>query len=220
MLIWTEWPIKSEIRDIVFQPGELRVLVPSLDVSDQIATTGSGYPLAFQDARKVTLEWKPIIRKGDPSQIKLSFIGNNATLIDNDRVNGETPENLPIFENLFHVFTVNAEARVELSGINEVPAGISGKVLPQDKDIEFIWEIVPNDDGLYKGIAWLYLRYFPILGGDYIEQAVSAQSFEIKVVSFLGLNSNYLRVIGVLGIIIGIYYQKNVLMSSLRELTG
>ena len=209
LMIWTEWPIKSETKEIVFQPGELQVLVPSLDGSDQEATAGSlGYPLAFQDARKVTLEWIPIIRKGDHSQITLSFTGNNIPSLEKDIDNAKTPANLPPFENLYQVYTVNTEARIELSGLKEEPAGISGQVLPEAHDLEFHWEIIPNDVGLYEGIAWLYLRFFPILEGDLIEQAVSAQSFEIKVVSFLGINSNYWRVISVLGIIISIFIQK------------
>jgi len=223
LLLWIEWPIKSETRNIIFQSGELQVQEISLNEPDRKNNESSlGIPLAFQDVRKVTLEWTPIIRKGDQSQIKLSFIGNNEHLVEND--NTKTPANLTNFENLYNVFTVNAEARIELFGINKKPEGISGHVLPEDQDLEFIWEIIPNDDGLYNGIAWLYLQYFPILEGDFIEQAVSAQSFEIKVVSFLGLNSNYWRVISVLGIIIGIYIQKNriigYIMRSYKAITN
>ena len=206
LLLWAQWPIKSETRDIIFRSGELQIQAPSLDGAVRNTIEGSlGVPLAFQDARKVTLEWTPVIRKGDHSQIIISFSGDNASLIEDDNVN--SPENLPRFENLYHVYTVNAEARVELSGINEKPDGIAGIVLPEGQNIEFIWEIIPNDDGLFNGIAWLYLQFFPIKEGVFVEQAISAQSFEVKVISFLGLNSNYWRVISVLGIIIGIYIQ-------------
>ena len=76
-------------------------------------------------------------------------------------------------------------------------------------ELNYFHELHANDDdGLFDGIAWLYLQYFPIVGGDFIEKAVSAQSFEIQVVSILGLNCNYWRVISVLGIIIGVYIQK------------
>lgn len=218
LLIWTVWPIKSETREIVFQPGELQVLVPSLEVTGQKATTGNlDSPLAFQDVRKVTLEWTPIIRKGDTSQIKLSFTGSNAS---NDSAFDQTQKNLSNFENLYHLYSVNAEARIELPGINEEPAGISGKVLPEDRDLEFIWKIIPSGEGLYKGTTWLYLRFFPKMEGDFIDQAVSAQSFEIKVVSFLGLNSNIWRVISVLGIIIGIYIQKKRIIWYIAKANG
>ena len=209
LLIWTEWPIKSESRNIVFQPGELRILIPSYDESGKNVNGGSSTEsLVFPDTRKITLEWTPIIRVGDNSKVTLSFARNNNLLTYNLRKRVEDPTILHSFVNLYDFYTVNSEARIELSGFEVKPVGISGQVLPEDHDNVFSWKIYPDKDGSYEGVAWLYLRLFPILDGNLIEQAVSAQSFDIKVVSILGLNSNYWRVIGVLGIIIGIYYQK------------
>jgi hypothetical protein len=168
----------------------------------------SDQTLVFRDARMVSLKWTPIIGIGDFSRVTLRFTRNNIPLKDNFENEGMEPEESQSFINIFDVCNVNSEARIELSGFNLDPAGISGQVFSEDQDIVYIWKIYPAKDGYYDGVAWLYLQLFPIDDGNMIEQAVSAQSFDIKVVSILGLNSNYWRVIGVLGIIIGIYLQK------------
>jgi len=203
LLIWSVWPLRSETRVLVFEPGELQVLVPAQESSDVGPVSGnSSFPMAFPDTRKVILNWQPIVRKGDPSRITIKFTGSDASNV------AGAISNEGSFENLYNAYTVTALARVELPGFIEEPAGISGKVLPEGQDLEFFWKIIPGSDGLYNGTAWLYLQFFPIQGGDLIDQAISAQSFEIKVASIFGINSNYLRVASVLGFIIGVYAEK------------
>lgn len=210
LLIWTEWPIKPETRDIIFQPGELGVQVPSgvVGLGQEDETGTSDDIMAFRDTRKITLEWMPIIRMGDHSQVTLSFTSYNIPPTENFGNSSEEPAKLESYTNLFDVYTVNTEARLELSGFNIKPASISGRILPEDRDNVFNWKIIPEEDGSYEGVAWLYLRLFPKIEGNSIDKAVSAQSFDIKVISILGINSKYWRVIGVFGIIGGIFFQK------------
>jgi|GEM_PF-2044122 len=209
VLIWTEWPIKSKSRDIIFQSGELKILLPSnAESGGTMDAENSDKTLAFRNARMVSLEWTPIIRIGDFSRVTLRFSKYNIPLTDSFEHESMEPEESQSFVNIFDVCNVNSEARIELSGFYLDPAGISGQVLSEDQDIVYIWKISPAKEGYYDGVAWLYLQLFPIDEGKLIEQAVSAQSIDIKVVSILGLKSNYWRVIGVLGVIIGIYLQK------------
>ncbi|MFH2037969.1 MAG: hypothetical protein ABIJ65_00900 [Chloroflexota bacterium] len=209
MLIWTEWPIKSQSRDIIFQSGDLNFLASFNDESGgTMDAENSDKTLAFRNARMVSLNWTPIIRIGDFSRVTLKFSKYNNPLTDNFENESMEPEESQSFINIFDVCNVNSEARIELSGFYLDPAGISGQVLSEDQDIVYIWKISPAKEGYYDGVAWLYLQLIPIDDGILIEQAVSAQSFDIKAVSILGFNSNYWRVIGVLGIIIGIYLQK------------
>lgn len=198
-LLWTVWPIKTVSRQISFKPGELQVRFPSSGMPITDNKEGDIHYMAFQDTKNVILEWKPVVRKGDHSKIILKFAGNNDILANNDLGNS--------IEDLYKVFKVNAVARIEIPGIGINPSGLAGQVLPQDHDIEFAWKIIPIKQGIYQGNAWFYLQLFPILEGDFIEQAVSAQAFQIKVISLLGLNIYIWRVVGFLGIFLGLFIQ-------------
>jgi hypothetical protein len=207
LLLWAEWPIKPETREIVFQPGELQV-APNNGSFQNTDAGNQLMPQAFQDERIVRLEWIPIIRMGDTSQVKLGFIGNQISRIGNSEDISELPSTLTKFENVFDSYSIAAEARLALLDMDVIPSGVSGQVLLEGQDITFIWKIAPKSGGLYEGTTWLYLHFFPIYDGEAIEQAVSAQAMDIKVVSLLGIKSNYWRILGVLGLIIGFCMQK------------
>jgi hypothetical protein len=198
-LLWTVWPIKTVSRQISFKPGELQVRFPSSGIQSSENKEGDIRHMAFQDTRNVILEWKPVVRKGDHSKIILKFTGDKANLNDYDSGNS--------IIDLYKVFNVNAVARIEIPGVGIDPTGLAGQVLPQDHDIEFAWKLIPIKQGIYQGNAWFYLQYFPILEGDFIEQAVSAQAFQINVISLLGLNIYIWRVVGFLGIFLGLFIQ-------------
>lgn len=202
LLIWTQWPIKTISREIVFHPGDLLIPAQSSAVQEE-DPTGSVSSLAFMDTRKIILTWTPMVRKGDHAQIRLRFVDDNTDLDGylNSTMNSG-------FGDIFDNYSVNAIARVELPDLIVTPEGISGQVLPEDGEINFIWKITSQIEGSFEGITWSYLQYFPRKGGEFMEKAIAVQPFELKVVSILGLNSNYWRFIGIFGLMIGIYLQK------------
>jgi len=211
LLIWTQWPIKPVSREIVFQPGQLQMSSQSKSTQDFDAG-GQSIAQAFPEKRTIKLEWTPIVRMGDTSQVKISIAANQDFRTENSVDNGDFPSTLTKFENVYDKYSIAAEARLALLEMGVIPSGISGQVLPEGQDITFIWKITPNSSGLYEGTTWLYLRFFPLLGGEIIEQAVSAQPLVIKVISLLGIKSNYWRIMGVLGLFIGFYLQKKTII--------
>ena len=194
LLAWCEWPIKTVAREIDFLPGDLVIIPPGGPIQNP------GRPEAIQEERRLILEWMPIMRKGDLSKVKLSFIGSKTHGPDNPVL----PLVATNYANIYDSYTINAEARMELIETEVYPSGLSGHVLPEDQDIYFVWTLKPKNPGNYEGTAWFYLKLFPLNGGEAFEQAISAQTVNIKVMSLLGLNSNYLRFLGVIGLVIGL----------------
>jgi hypothetical protein len=194
LLSWCEWPIKTTIHEIDFLPGKL-IISPANGSS---LTTIK--PQTFLEDRRLILEWTPILRKGDLSKVKLSFVRSNPSELDNTNLSSFKAN----FENVYEIYSVIAESRLELIGAEIDPGGLSGQVLSEGQDIHFTWTLIPGKSGVYAGTAWFYLKLYPLNGNSsFIEQAVSAQTIDIKVISLLGLNSNLWRFLGVIGLGIG-----------------
>lgn len=199
LLVWCEWPINSSISEISFPPGKL-LIFPSNEPSITIER-----PLTLPEERKLILEWKPILRKGDTSNVQMSFIQPEPSGID--------LTDLSLFEtnldSIYDHYTITAESRMDLTGLELDPTGVSGQVLPEGKNIYFTWNVVPGRDGAYEGTIWFYLILYPKNERpSLIQHAVSAQAIDIKVISILGVNSNFWRFLGVFGLLVGLFLLK------------
>lgn len=194
LLSWCEWPVKTSLKEIDFLPGNL-IIFPA-DGSSMTTIK----PQTFPEERRLILEWTPILRKGDKSQVKLGFVGSKHSLIDNIYPSSFQDS----FENVYEIYSVTAESRMELIGAEVNPGGLSGHVLSEGQDIHFTWTLLPGKSGVYEGTAWFYLKLYPLNGdSSFIEQAISAQTIDIKVISLLGINSNFWRFLGVIGFGLG-----------------
>ena len=195
ILVWCQFPIKSISTKIDFPPGKLKVFVPdgSCFNSDQLSV--------FRQDRQVSLTWEPVIRKGDTSEVKLSFLRSIPKLTTIP----ELLSNESITSNIFDQYSVEAEARLELIATDVNPAGLSGHVLGEEQYIDFTWVIKPEQSGTNEGTTWFYLKFFPKNGCEPIEQAISAQKINFKVISLLGLDSDIWRIIGIFGLVTGLF---------------
>lgn len=197
-LLWCQWPIKTIVREIDFQPGKV-IISPENNLS------AVGKPISFPEERKLILEYSPIIRKGDRSEVKLGFIRSTSSTPTNNDLSSFEENYISVYD----VYSVTAESRIELNGVEVDPGGISGQVLPPGQDIQFMWTLKPGSSGVFEGITWLYLKLYPLDGrSPLVEQAISAQTLDIKIISLLGLNSNFWRFFGVIGLGIGIIVLK------------
>jgi hypothetical protein len=216
LLSWCEWPIKTTISEIDFLPGKL--IISPADGSSLTTIK----PLTFPEERRLILEWTPIVRKGDLSTIELSFVGSKPSVLESADLSMFTDN----FENVYEIYTVTAESRMELIGTEVNPGGLSGQVLSEGQDIHFTWTLNPLKSGVYEGTTWFYLRLYPSNGNSsFIEQAISAQTIDIKVISLLGLNSNFWRFLGVIGLGVGfivleIEKIRSLLTTVKQKLTG
>jgi hypothetical protein len=156
--------------------------------------------LTFQEGRSVLLEWIPIIRLGDSYEAQLKLIRD-----DNNQADQNAGSlNDPLYaNNVYRFYSVMAVTRLELFGSMVVPAGSSGQALSDKQDIFFTWTITPQKTGTYEGIVWFYLQFYPVNGDEMFEQAITAQTLDIKVVSLFGIKSNYWRILGIAGLIAG-----------------
>jgi len=193
MLAWCEWPVQTITREIVFLPGRL-IITPSVGIFLNPIN-----PPAFPEERRLILEWTPILRKGDMSKIILNFVGERTPILDNSTSSSIRTN----FENVYDIYSINAEARMELDEMEVNPQGLSGHVLAKGQDVHFTWDVKPETPGISQGTAWFYLKLFPKNGNESFEQAISAQTVSIKVISLLGLNSNFWRILSVIGLIGG-----------------
>jgi hypothetical protein len=196
LLFWCEWPIKTTISEIDFLPG--KIIISPADGSSLTTIK----PQTFLEERRLVLEWTPIVRKGDQSAVKLSFLGSKPSSAALSLFKDN-------FENVYENYAVTAESRMELIGTEINPGGLSGQVISEGQDIHFTWTVNPMKPGVYEGTTWFYMRLYPLNGySSFIEQAISAQTIDIKVISLLGLNSNFWRFLGVIGLGLGIIVLK------------
>ena len=84
-----------------------------------------------------------------------------------------------------------------------MPGDVVGEPLSPGKSVTFYWSIRIPESGVYRGVAWLYMRYVPKDGGEAMTETVAAQLFEIEGVTFFGLKSGPARWLGVLGSFFG-----------------
>jgi hypothetical protein len=160
---------------------------------------------AINEARRLTLEFPPQIRLGESDIIRLTLevdtLGNLTPTaeFEGNVVTGETVE----IPNLYETHNVIAEARLDLAGMDVRPVDLISEPLSPGQSVTFFWSIRPQEVGVYRGTAWLHLRFVDKSNGDESRKAVSAQLVEIEAVTLLGLPLVLARGIGIIGSFVG-----------------
>ena len=169
-----------------------------------------GLPAATQEAavvpsipeqRRLTLEFPPSIRAGDSDRIRLTLevdeMGNitPTAVVDGNIVTGETVS----IPNLYDTHNILAQARLDMAGVEVLPAEMISEPLLPGEPVSFFWSVRPEDAGEYRGTVWLYLRFTPKTGGDSLTRTLSAQFIEIEATTFLGLKAGPARWMGAIG---------------------
>jgi len=120
-------------------------------------------------------------------------------IVGGDVVTGEVIE----IPNLYETHHVIAEARLDLAGAQISPPDLTSQTLLPGQTVQFFWSIRPDGVGLYRGTAWLFLRFVDKVSGEESRRAVSAQSVEIEVVNLFGLSGKLVRSAGAVGSVVG-----------------
>jgi len=160
---------------------------------------------ALPERRRLTLEFPPEIRAGDSDWIRLTLevdnLGNITPTaeIEGNVILGKTIE----VPNLYETHHVIAEARLDMAGMEILPPDVSSQTLAQGQSVTFYWSIRPRETGVYRGTAWLYLRFVNKQNGEESRRAVSAQLVEIEAVNLFGLSGSFARTTGVIGSVVG-----------------
>ncbi|HLA07302.1 MAG TPA: hypothetical protein VJ022_07660 [Anaerolineales bacterium] len=160
---------------------------------------------AIPERRRLTLEFPPRIRAGDSDIVRLTLeVDELGTItptagVEGNLVQGEVVQ----IPNLYDTHHVIAEARFDIAGLEVAPPDLVSQPLAQGQSVTFLWSILPEGVGNYRGTVWLYLRFVDKISGEENPITVSAQSVDIESVNFLGFSGSLARSFGVIGSILG-----------------
>jgi len=155
---------------------------------------------------KLTLEYPQWIRSGDSEVMRLTLAVDtfgletpSAELIAN--INESHQQQVA---DVFNTYDVIAEARLDLVGPDIEPTEIVSEPLLPDQSVTFYWTIHPAQTGIYRGTVWLYLRFIDKVSRKETLKPISAQTIEIQARNFFGLNGNFARIAGCLGLLVSV----------------
>ncbi len=181
------------------------VIQPTATALQPSAPVPVAPPPAILESRRLTLEYPPKIRTGDSDVVRLTLeIDTLGNLTPTAEVQGNlvTGQNVQI-PNLYETHNVIAEARLDLAGTEVRPnEAISEPLLPGES-VTFYWSVHPVQGGVYRGTAWLFLRFVDKASGAESRKAVAAQPVQIEATNFLGLSGNAARAAGGVGSVVG-----------------
>ena len=142
----------------------------------------------------LALLFPPRIRVGEPGVARLT--------LDVDALTDFLPA---AGKSIFDTHHVIVEARFDIPGIAVQPSGLISAPVSQGQTAVFYWTLRPGEAGKSRGTIWLYVRAVDKLTGQESRETVSAQIVEIESVKFLGLVINWVRTIGLVGAVIGLF---------------
>lgn len=183
-LVWGLWPLPVQTRSLSISPAEM---LPA----DLIPGPAGDLP-AVAEPRLMLLEWPSVIRKRDLASIRLAF--------SSAKMDGASLESSPTAG---EVYSVLAQARLELPAILHTPMGEVSQGLSPGRPVLFIWDLRPNRAGNANGTVWLHLSFIPLAGGATLRQVLTAQRIDIRVIDLLGLSGPWARALGSAGVVVG-----------------
>jgi hypothetical protein len=165
-------------------------------------------PPAIQEARRLTLEWPPIIRVGDSDVIRLTLeVDAQGNLLPTAQIEGHETQGETVFiPDLYDTHNVMAEARLDMAGMQVTPEGEVGEPLLRGQSATFFWSVRPQEVGDYRGTIWVHLRFIPLDGSQESRRPLNAQLVEVQAVNFLGLGGSAARWAGTLGTLVGSFF--------------
>ena len=156
---------------------------------------------AIQETRRLVLEWPPVIRAGDADTVRLMLeMDEDGNLTPTAEIEGHVTSGQTVtIPNLYDTHKVVAEARLDIAGMQVVPSETASLPLRPGQSVAFYWSVRSAEAGKFRGVVWFYLRFVPLAEGPESERAISAQTIEIEVMSFMGLKAGPARLLGVAG---------------------
>jgi hypothetical protein len=192
----------------------LTAMPPTPTAEILIPVTGGGPETpepaaAIPESRMLTFEFPPEMRTGDSTRIRMTLeVDDRGYIVPTAEVEGNVVRGEVVeIPNLYETHLVVAEARLDLAGMQVQPSGTISEPLSPGKPVTFYWSVRPDEAGRYEGVAWLHLRFIPLvtLNGEKESRIpISVQLFEIEAKSFMGfLSGGLARGVGALGSVVG-----------------
>ena len=141
------------------------------------------------EERVLTVEWPAAIRTGDSDVVRLTLVvDEQGNITPTAQVSGNQVRSQGVqIPNVYDTHQVMAEARLDMAGITISPMGEITEPMQPGEAVTFIWSVLPQSVGTYRGTIWLHLLFIPKAGGQAQRSVLSAQAIQIKAVNLFGL---------------------------------
>ena len=171
------------------------------------------------EPRLLKLSWPKRLRLGDdgtlslivgfPSPLPAGSTGSQATQAG---AGGVQPA-------VYDAYNLVLQSHLDLPGIVRTPTGEISQAMLPDQPVEFLWYLRPLTPGIFSGKVWLHLRFVPRSTGQEERILLAAQQVDIQVVSLLGMSSSQARLLGSVGLVVGVFLGLDGVLSwSLEQL--
>lgn len=204
LLVWGLWPTVPQVRSM---PIDLISTVPGFqdfsenEIDQPVTTLPEGAEKStFGQTRNLVLEWSSRVRTGDTGKIRLTLEPvREGEALDQ---NGTRP---PARDELASApRPLIIQARLDMPGIQTDPHGEILQPLRMGVPLVYQWSLRPQAEGNYRGTIWLHLLVISQTADETRRQPLSVQVLEIESTSFLGLAGSEARLLGALGLVMGI----------------
>ena len=217
ILLWGVWPQVSETLTVPFE-------VPDAEnPSTQLASTSTNALMNDRrDDAVLTLSWPTWVRVGDSGliQLKIAEVREMGGVLDRGK------NQPPVMGELAASGEENSliEGRLEISGMLAIPFGEIYEPYQPGGRAAFFWNVQPEQVGIFDGFLWLHLSRFidgnslsdPMLNDG--RSLITAQRIQIQTVDLFGLDGPTARLIGVIGIALGILlWLEDILPKLIRQ---
>lgn len=236
LLAWGFWPFDASSQALGLKPEQLFLPSPesgitptpnsvpgSVSPTQPFSETAvpTAAPPALQEQRQLVLEFPAVIRQGDSATVRLTLrLNADGTLTPAATMAGVEVTSEPFqVPNIYDTHRVFAQARLDLAGIESVPAVGQIQLTPllPGEEVTFYWSIRSKEIASYSGVVWFSLRYEPLDGGPPVSQVISAQPVEIECVNFAGLGGTPARLMGGAGILLGVLLSRDTVVDFFRK---
>jgi hypothetical protein len=186
--------------------GTPDVVMPTMTAAALVPSTPSPQPQpSINESRRMTLEFPNQIRMGDSEIVTLKLeMDDYGNIVPTAEVAGNaiTGNSIEI-PDLYDTHKVNAEARIDIAGMDISPAGTVSEPLARGQSIVFRWSVRPREVGVYRGTVSFRLLFVDKSNGEESRITVSDQIVQIETVKFFGLSANLTRSVGTVGSAVG-----------------
>jgi hypothetical protein len=157
------------------------------------------------EPRLLKLSWPKRLRLGDDGTLSLT-VGFPSPLPAGSTGSQATPAGVggvqPAVYDTYHLVL---QSHLDLPGIIRTPTGEVSQAMLPDQPVEFLWYLRPLTPGVFSGKVWLHLRFVPRSTGQEERILLAAQQVDIQVVSLLGMSSSQARLLGSVGLVVGVF---------------
>jgi hypothetical protein len=171
------------------------------------------------EPRLLKLSWPKRLRLGDDGTLSLTVgfpsplpAGSTGSKAMQAGVGG-------VQRAVYDTYNLVLQSHLDLPGLIRTPTGEVSQAMLPDQPVEFLWYLRPLTPGIFSGKVWLHLRFVPRSTGQEERILLAAQQVDIQVVTLLGMSSSQARLLGSVGLVVGVFLGLDGVLSwSLEQL--